>query len=1446
MGGRLVHPISLVCGANMAEKFLLKHSSIENKRPSPDYMVPGELALNLSEQTPGLFFKDVAGNVRKVGPVTVSNNPPNSTPSPGGQPGNSVGEMWVNPLAGNSISVWTGSEWEPAGAVGYVSEEPPAEPENGQLWFDTVERELKTWVESSGTWVGYRENSSGISISNAIAIGTGNNPYEIFVDSATGTDSFLNDGTDSRRPFRTLNRALIEAAKKSIKRGSSNDEYDRILIRCRNGDNVVYNGLGSESVEEARTWGPVDQQGILSLRYNRFIDGANLLLANKDWIVSRAFNALSQSYYIEYPESEELVEKATGIKKLLAKGVEAIAKDLKSAGNSHTLGYAKDFYNGEGVLIAFTNLAIKDLFANVALPVFKEKALLSIQNRGAAQDDTLSLDTSATKLEDLCSNVQQAVLSYVTIIENTLNGSLDLSVKPNLGTYPTEPTREQLMAFNDPILGGLIIPRGVSIQGADLRKTSIVPDYVPTSGEEGFSIFRFTGGSFFFNFTFKDNPSVQRSHHRLSCFSFATESQLSLFYKKVARAFGLDSGDVEVRNPEKDIVFSGGDVDTTLGSSPYVFNCSVRSDYGLSGLEADGSLVGGLKSVVAAQFTNVSLQKDASAWEIFDGSVLEWREALNYQEVVSTPVENVRYKKGFRHYAFRAKNGSYMQIVSCFVIGNSVHYWAQTGGDISITNSTSNFGGTSCLAEGFLGQGTTQGALPQDSDFAVEQIVLPLRLPISEEENPAANAQRILVGVFNGFDEQPSYVDLYLQENFSMSRLSGYEIKQGSRIYFTDISGEERFAVVSSFPNQNPNNPDDKGDVIRLSAGTDVNGWEGNEGREIYIKRFFDFRGTKDRAYKLRVRTTKTGTRRPQINFIFRLISGGTVGQVQVIQSGSQLDNLVSGQRDHVFFIANVEDVPATETETEFDTFDLTILSLDSFGEYDPEYKYSLGDVTLYQGKLYRSLQSLNLAQTPSTAKLWWEQIRFQQQDPDGVPMEALYAAVRQKLDIDDGTATMGITREDYDSKSQNLTLKSVDRFLEIMGYDLATRDSVLQPRDEGSRTYDPTLLPDPVGGAALRSNNWPVEFNRPSLIRASGHTWEWTGYFNYSKAIPSLQNSILSEGNRETSLATENYGGRVYANGLTEEGELFQNGKVIPRQSLVEQSGDFDPVNTGIVSKLSNLQIGSCESPEPSQSWLSTDNLKVCSDIAFTQNTLIRDRFALPSGVRANYGTGVVGTADGIQYGFARPATLEEAGSGTDRDHYLTAFLLKEASKFEVGKISFFASNTFTTELYSYYLVCDGSLVSKASFPKLYNFLRGVDYNTPVDQLTQFTAIYGETASQFRLPDLRGRFVRGWSGATESRGSGAAANTIDVGRGITTRQNDELRSHTHPLSDPGHRHFWDNGQDSGPGSAGEGRRTGILDEPTSIAYTGITIGSAGGDETRPYNIALLPVIRYQ
>ena len=91
------------------------------------------------------------------------------------------------------------------------------------------------------------------------------------------------------------------------------------------------------------------------------------------------------------------------------------------------------------------------------------------------------------------------------------------------------------------------------------------------------------------------------------------------------------------------------ETDTVSGASPYIFNCSLRSVYGMNGMHADGSKADGFRSMVVAQFTAVSLQKDDRAFVKYNQSDRTWdgigvtpiSMETNYQQVHLQAIKNL-------------------------------------------------------------------------------------------------------------------------------------------------------------------------------------------------------------------------------------------------------------------------------------------------------------------------------------------------------------------------------------------------------------------------------------------------------------------------------------------------------------------------------------------------------------------------------------------------------------------------------------------------------------------------------------------------------------------------------------------------------------------------------------------------------------------------------------
>ena len=143
-------------------------------------------------------------------------------------------------------------------------------------------------------------------------------------------------------------------------------------------------------------------------------------------------------------------------------------------------------------------------------------------------------------------------------------------------------------------------------------------------------------------------------------------------------------------------------------------------------------------------------------------------------------------------------------------------------------------------------------------------------------------------------------------------------------------------------------------------------------------------------------------------------------------------------------------------------------------------------------------------------------------------------------------------------------------------------------------------------------------------------------------------------------------------------------------------------------------------------------------------------------------------------------------------------------------------------------WLVCDGAAVSRATYAALFEAI-GVTFGA------------GDGSTTFKLPDLRGVFVRGLD---SGRG-------YDTGRAFGSEQNSENKLHNHTgVANAGGKHSL--GQFYARADAAAGSSPRMVVSGTGLDQGGefwgehqhsITLGNAGGTESRPRNVALLPCI---
>ena len=221
------------------------------------------------------------------------------------------------------------------------------------------------------------------------------------------------------------------------------------------------------------------------------------------------------------------------------------------------------------------------------------------------------------------------------------------------------------------------------------------------------------------------------------------------------------------------------ETDTVTGASPYIFNVSLRSVFGMNGVLADGAKASGFKSIVVAQFTGVSLQKDDRAFvkynptsRAYEGisiqlakgaSLSKESSSLDPSTVYHLDTDAV-YRTGWQTTHINMKNDAIMQIVSVFAIGFNKHFSAETGSDASVTNSNSNFGQISLTSDGFK-----KTAFSKDDTSFISNIITPKAItgsPVSVDWQSLDVGLTTSVGIsshlylfgFNDFDDKPPVI----------------------------------------------------------------------------------------------------------------------------------------------------------------------------------------------------------------------------------------------------------------------------------------------------------------------------------------------------------------------------------------------------------------------------------------------------------------------------------------------------------------------------------------------------------------------------------------------------------------------------------------------------------------------------------------------------------------
>ena len=510
------------------------------------------------------------------------------------------------------------------------------------------------------------------------------------------TDSIENQGNSLTRPFKTIQRALMEAARFSYQRGLNNDRFGKTTILVYPGDHIVDNRPGyiPDGLNNYRT-----RAGAITNDLPPFDLTSNLSLESPD---NELYKLNSIHGGVIVPRGTSLVGLDLRKTKIRPKYVPDPVNDNIERSTIFRITGACYFWQYSMFDADPNGVCYKDYTKNTFVPNFSHHKLSCFEyadgtNNVEINDTFQQYSTTRTDLD-----------MYYEKISLVYGQSSGRAISPD---YPSAGLDIQTKIDEYRIVGSTGASVGISsIKAGDGVTSSSTITVTTDSAVAGLDV---------------DTP------FRVS----GVTADSTIYNGQFVVSEKVDSTNIKyiVQNaPNNPLPSTTGaslvlQSDTVTSASPYIFNISMRSVFGMCGLHADGSKASGFKSVVVAQFTGIGLQKDDKAFVKYNSSTGIYEDnTVSGNETLSTDSRAV-FKPQYRNFHIKASNNSFIQCVSIFAIGYAEHFVAESGGDMSITNSNSNFGAKALIADGFR-----DAAFPQDDKGYITHIIPPKEVPLAE------------------------------------------------------------------------------------------------------------------------------------------------------------------------------------------------------------------------------------------------------------------------------------------------------------------------------------------------------------------------------------------------------------------------------------------------------------------------------------------------------------------------------------------------------------------------------------------------------------------------------------------------------------------------------------------------------------------------------------------
>ena len=493
----------------------------------------------------------------------------------------------------------------------------------------------------------------------------------IYVDpnELDATDSIENQGNSQTRPFKTIQRALIEASRFSYVSGQRNDKFDLTTIILAAGTHYVDNRPGYIPYDSGSTAKYYTRFGNSNQTLSPFGLGSNFDLTAAD---NELYKLNSVRGGVIIPRGTSIVGKDLRKTKVRPKYVPDPENDLiEPSAVFRVTGacYISSFtiFDGDPAGNVY-----KDYTSNLYAPSFSHHKLTCFEfadgaNAVSINDSFLNVSSTSTDLDMYYQKVGDVYDAGTgrPIEPDFPSGNLDFQTR--VEEYRIVGSKGQQVGISsikagDGASSGTTITVDMENSLTDLSiDTPIRISGISTSGYDGIHVVSEVVSNTQFKYVVSSAPNNPLPT--------------------------ITSASVNV------------EIDTVNSASPYLFNLSKRSVFGMNGILLDGTKVTGFKSGLMAQFTGTGLQKDDKAFVRYNTTSGQYDDYTSVNNLHLDP-ESV-YKPAYENSHVKVSNDAIAQVVSVFAIGHKNQYVADSGAELSLSNCNANFGENALMSEGF-------------------------------------------------------------------------------------------------------------------------------------------------------------------------------------------------------------------------------------------------------------------------------------------------------------------------------------------------------------------------------------------------------------------------------------------------------------------------------------------------------------------------------------------------------------------------------------------------------------------------------------------------------------------------------------------------------------------------------------------------------------------------